>query len=80
MSVCMCVCMYVCVCVHLTKSPRGMGVIFLHRLERFSLCVCVCMCMYVCIYVSTLEFGTQTGLANSKVEFEDGLCESHRDS
>ena len=40
--------------------------------------------MYVCIQaievIISTRLGKQVGLENSKVEFEDGLCRSHRDS
>ena len=52
-------------------------------------CLCVCLCVCVCVYVCALEvailirlhqiFDTQVGQVKSKVEFEDGLCKSHRD-
>ena len=61
------VCVYVCVCV--------------------CVCVCLCVCVSVCIhargrnfYSIDTKFGTQVGWVKSKIEFEDGLCGSHRDS
>ena len=58
-------------------------------LETYFLHVYVCVCVCVCVYVSTLDtynfypittkFGTQVGILNSNVQFEDGLCEFHRD-
>ena len=45
----------------------------------------MCVCMYVCIHARSrnfypidTKFGVQVVLVNSKVEFEDGSCESYR--
>ena len=66
--VCMCICVYVCACV--------------------CVCVCVCVCACVCIYMYArginfypidTKFGTQVDKVNSKPQFEDGLCLSHKD-
>ena len=63
------------------KSPKGMGVIFLHRSRGRQNFVYVCVCMYVCVYIYMLEIGisirltpnlvpTQVGIVKSKVQFE----------
>ena len=62
--------LYVCMCVFV------------------SMYVCMYVCMYACVYVCrgcnfypiAPKFGTQIGIVNNTAQFENELCESHRDS
>ena len=71
-------------CDFLTKSPRGMGVIYLHRSHGWKdfLYVCVSVCACACVargrifYPIANKFGTQVGLVKSKAKSKDGLCRS----
>ena len=59
---------------------------FLYVCAYVCVCVSVCMCVCVCnhstsrnFYPISTKIGTQVGLLESKVKFEDGICGSHRD-
>ena len=58
-------------CNFLTKSPRGMGVIVLHRSRGWKdfmyVCVYVCMCVCLCVCVYTLEVAISIRLAPNLV-------------
>ena len=61
-------------------------------MENYTVCMCECVCVCVggvCFCVSgcmcgrnfcpiVTKFGTQVGLLKIKVEFEGGLCRSHK--
>ena len=67
-------------CVSKRKAPEDWESYFCIDLTAGKV-FCMYMCMYVCVYVCMCipTCGTQVGILNNMVQFEDGLCGSHKD-